>query len=40
MPMRSCVLFDFDGVLVDSEWLAFCQTQTLMAERYGVRLQA
>ena len=39
MPMRSCVLFDFDGVLVDSEWLAFCQTQTLMAERYGVRLQ-
>lgn len=40
MPVRSCVLFDFDGVLVDSEWLAFCQTQTLMAERYGVRLQA
>lgn len=38
--MRSCVLFDFDGVLVDSEWLAFCQTQTLMAERYGVGLQA
>lgn len=37
--MRTCVLFDFDGVLVDSEWLAFCQTRTLLAGQFGVQLQ-
>lgn len=36
--MRHCVLFDFDGVLVDSEWQAFCQVRDWLAGAYGVAL--
>ena len=36
--MRKCVLFDFDGVLVDSEWRLFCQIREWLTKEYRITM--